>query len=364
MANALIIFHVQDPTGAPIGGALLSSVGGPGPWQGLTNPCGDFIAQLAPAHYDITISKAGFVMRELPADLADCGIVTIGLEVGVPPFQVAPRTFAGNMCGIRLPGLPPVPGGSADPSLVLSWFYGRYTPDDRARIRAAWKARGYLDVLLSWPDDRAVGASPEAFRALCVELIADGFRPCPMLTSKAFDPADAPAILSSLAPLLPLLKELVARVCIGWELSLWLSPTQVQQLIDALAPQFTSWGCRVYVHFQQGFFAFQQPGGVTADFWNKNVGKLTGVLHQRDLSWDKPMYQARIVDCLQRFAGQFGFTRDSGFGHPFDFIALEITAHLQFIGEMSEAEGDSWGRTALTTPPVEDVRVMGSGNGF
>jgi hypothetical protein len=83
MANALIAFHVQDPAGGPIAGALLSSVGGPGPWQGLTNRCGDFFAQLAPAHYDITISKTGFVTRELPADLAACGIVTIGLELGV-----------------------------------------------------------------------------------------------------------------------------------------------------------------------------------------------------------------------------------------------------------------------------------------
>ena len=75
------------------------------------------------------------------------------------------------------------------------------------------------------------------------------------------------------------------------------------------------------------------------------------------------MYQARITDCLERFAGGFGFPTDSGFGHPFDFVALEITAQPQFNGEMTEADGDLWGQTALQTPPCGSVSVMGSGNG-
>ncbi len=58
------------------------------------------------------------------------------------------------------------------------------------------------------------------------------------------------------------------------------------------------------------------------------------------------------------------FPTDSGFGHPFDFVALEITAQPQFNGQMSEAEGNSWGQTAITTPPVGRVIVQGSGNGL
>ncbi len=79
------------------------------------------------------------------------------------------------------------------------------------------------------------------------------------------------------------------------------------------------------------------------------------------------MYQARIVDCLQRFAGQFFYPPDSGFGHPFDFVALEITAVDQFNGDMSEADGNTWGDTAISVPPehgpLGPVSVMGSGNG-
>ncbi len=225
----------------------------------------------------------------------------------------------------------------------------------------------YPDVLLSWPDDRAFGRTPAQFLATCHELIADGFYPCPMLCSKDFDPADVPAILAALEPVLPLLIGVVPRVCIGWELSLWLSPTQVQDLIDRLAPMFVAYGCKVYVHFQQGYLSFPQPDHDNASFWLKQMGKLTGVLHQRSLDWDPPMYQARLVDCLQRFAGQFNMPSDSGFGHPFDLVALEITAQTQFNGSMTEADGDAWGRVALDTPGVTGpfglVRVMGSGNG-
>jgi len=283
------------------------------------------------------------------------------------PFQPAPREYRGNMCGVRIPGLSSVPGGAADASLVLSWFYDRYSDADRALIRDVWKRAGYVDVLLSWPDSRVYGRTPEQFGATCRELIDAGFYPCPMLYSKDCDPRDTAGILANIAPVLPQIVGVVPRVCIGWELSIALSPTTVQGLIDALAPTFLAYGCKVYVHFQGGYFAFQQDGGVTADFWHANVGKLTGILHQRDLNDrpdDKANYQARIVDCLQRFAGQFGFPTDSGFGHPFDFIALEITAQPQFNGQMSEADGDAWGRTALNTPPVSGVAVMGSGNGF
>src|SRR5712692_1798938 len=111
--------------------------------------------------------------------------------------------------------------------------------------RISKNAMRYPDVLLSWPNNRAFGRTPAQFLATCHELIADGFYPCPMLCSKDFDPADVPAILAALEPVLPLLIGVVPRVCIGWELSLWLSPTQVQNLIDRLAPMFVAYGCKV-----------------------------------------------------------------------------------------------------------------------
>lgn len=288
---------------------------------------------------------------------------------GVPAFQAAPRFWKANMCGIRISGLPVIPGGAPDPSLFLSWFYGRYDSAWRTIIRQAMKGAGYTHWLLSWPDERANGCTPEGFKALCVELIQDGFYPCPMLYSKDYDPTDFDGVMANIAPVLPAIVGLVPLVCIGWELSIALSPQTVQALIDALAPLFTPSGCRVYVHFQEGYSSFQVEGPFAA-FWNINVGKLTGVLRQKLLRQNRDEYRydsGGISDVLTRFAGNFGVVSDSGFGHPFDDVELEITASFQYNNGMSESEGDSWGQWAIDTPaqygPAGAVRVMGSGNG-
>jgi hypothetical protein len=164
----------------------------------------------------------------------------VGPHPPPPPhgdFKPAPRYWKGNMCGVRVAGLSPVDGGAADASLVLSWFYDRYSAAERNAITRAWEKRGLTHVLLSWPDSRDAGASPLSFLSTCLELIDNGFFPCVMLCSKDHDPADVEAIVTGLQSLLPLLVGVVPMFCIGWELSLWLSPTQVQSLIDTLAPR-------------------------------------------------------------------------------------------------------------------------------
>jgi hypothetical protein len=288
------------------------------------------------------------------------------------PFQAAPRAWNGvNICGVRFYGLPAVPGmEGAPPGLFLSWFYDRYSDDWRGTIRATMRELGKTHWLLSWPDSRAQGATPESFLATCRELIADGFLPCVMLASKDFDPRDVSAIVDGWADVLPRLVGVVPMFCVGWELSLWLSPTQVQQLIDVLAAAVQSQpGTRTYVHFQEGYGAFQQPGHFFCDFWNANVGKLTGVLHQRILASTHDEYRfgsGGLTDILIRFAGGAGCSPDDGTGHPFDCVALEITAMQQFNNQMSEHDGDAWAAWARDTPPVTGpfgfVSVMGTGN--
>ncbi len=66
-------------------------------------------------------------------------VALVALRPFEPAFQAAPRVWKGNMCGVRILGLPPVPGGATNPSLVLSWLYPRYNDVDRAKIRVAWK---------------------------------------------------------------------------------------------------------------------------------------------------------------------------------------------------------------------------------
>ena len=288
------------------------------------------------------------------------------------PFRAAPRFWKANMCGTRVEGIEPVAGGAGDASLVLSWFYDRYTATSREKIRAAWQAKGLTHVLLSWPDSRAVGQSVEQFKATCQELITAGFFPCVFLSSKDHDPHDASTVFVGLQPVLDALVGIVPMFCVGWELSLWLSPTDVQTLIDGMASRLLKQpGTRLYVHFQEGYSSFQQPDHFFADFWNLNVGKLTGVLHQKVLSQTPAEYRGEsggLIDVLQRFAGNFGVSPDSGFGHPFDCVACEITAMPQFNGTVREDAGNALGRWAIETPaqigPAGMVGVMGSGNGL
>jgi hypothetical protein len=333
--------------------------------------------------------------------------------VSVSDFKIAPRDFAGNMCGTRVPGVPALTG-AADPTTVLSWAYDLYADEHKKLIRDAWKLQGLYDALLSWPDSRGFGLSAEDFGRTCRALRFDFFRPCVMLLSKVHDMPgtaersisekpritkvsswdetwsapdlrlgpggrltmdDLPFLQSRIAPVLPYLVRNAPRICVAWEASLWLMPDLHQALVDWLAPQVTPWGGKLYVHFQQGYPAwpgYTPDGGEISfgEYWSWQVGKLTGLLHQKMLAWSEEEYQGRLDDILQRFAGRIPCPADSGFGHPFDCIALEITAEWQYQGRCNEQEGNRWAKVACDTPAVESivpgfgpVRVMGSGNG-
>lgn len=287
---------------------------------------------------------------------------------------VAPRTYDGNMCGVRIPGAPAVPGG-ADSSLILSWFYPRYPPEWRAQIRAAWKRRGQIDVLVSWPDDQIFGLSPAQHVAMCLELVADGFRPNDFLSAKPTSSdqiRDGQGTLDNILLVLPLLiaAGAISRVCLAWEACLWLSPADVALLRDTLCPPLVAAGIKVYFHGGPGKSSWQYDGQNFADFWNASVGKFTGLYHEKIIDQSPEEYRGEsggLNDVLIRFAGNFGVTADSGFGHPFDCIALEITAQTQFDGTTTEGEGDAYGTWAIDTPPQGGpagfVGVMGSGNG-
>lgn len=102
---SLIVFHVQDNNAQPLV-AKLSAVSTIGNWTGVTNKCGDgpvtpegkIGATLAPGHYDITISSDGYKDRLLPADLSDCGVITVGLEPSDIPFS--PTHLTGKVSSI------------------------------------------------------------------------------------------------------------------------------------------------------------------------------------------------------------------------------------------------------------------------
>lgn len=176
----LIQFHIQDSAGLPVSGALVQGDGvTKGHWQGLTNPCGDFSAMLDADHYALTVSASGLTTRTLPADLANSGIVTIGLEgatrpapqprAPLPPFDASDASGAvhttlppeqtilgspydrdrwrGDFSGVMLPIAPPfVPGANTTPpEMTISFLLPHYVQFGTKQIDAFLTAHAIRD---------------------------------------------------------------------------------------------------------------------------------------------------------------------------------------------------------------------------
>jgi len=283
---------------------------------------------------------------------------------------VAPRLYRGDM-GVFIDGAPDVGAGGA-PNLVLSFMYPRYPPEFRAVIRSVWKQRQSLDVLLSWQDDAAYGITLGQIIAIRQELCADGFRPCEWMASKVYMPRDdAAGTLQIMEPTLAafLSADCISRYCVGGELDLWNTYDSLQAITDAIAPRINGIGRTLAVHFSTNRADWRpdHPGSTFADYWNPNQGKLSALWFQADSEASDANLQAEMVPILERFAGNDGVVSDSGFGHPFDCHAVEISLQKMFDGGMDQAECDRRGRVELATPaqggPAGMVSVMGSGNG-
>lgn len=283
---------------------------------------------------------------------------------------VAPRLWRGDM-GVFIDGAPDVGAGGAL-NLVLSFMYPRYPAAFRAVIRAVWLARQSLDVLLSWQDDIAYGLTLAQCVSVRQELCALGFRPCEWMASKVYMPRDnAAGTLAIMEPTLAafLRADCISRYCVGGELDLWNSYDSLQAITDALAPRVTAIGRPLGVHFSTNRADWRpdRPGSTFADYWNPNQGKLSDLWFQADSDASDTNLQAEMIPILERFAGNDGVVPDSGFGHPFDCHAVEISLQKMFNGGMDQAECDRRGRVELATPPQGGpaglVSVMGSGNG-
>lgn len=194
---ALIIFHVEDAYGQPLGDVLGSSVGGPGPWQAVTNPCGDMKTDLAPAHYEITFSKAGYETLTLPADLAECGVVTVGLQqqTTAPPSVLPPIPTRAHVCALQTT-MAGITYHTTQWGAIPAWFYGALNTQDRQIARDAHRDAGDTHIILPiteayresgtlWPEELRNGYDYTddltTYRRLATELIADGFLiDCPL----------------------------------------------------------------------------------------------------------------------------------------------------------------------------------------
>jgi hypothetical protein len=139
--TAAILFHVQDPEGQPIANALVDAA----VWKGVTDALGNFLAHLTPGHYDLTVTASGFAPRSLPADLADPGVVTIGLDRLSASVHRQGRDLA-NADGSRH-----LIVGCTD--LMLAWRYDLEGADAIRPILEQRRACGFNNLRVLWQKD-------------------------------------------------------------------------------------------------------------------------------------------------------------------------------------------------------------------
>lgn len=308
-----------------------------------------------------------------PSGLTCFTDLTIGQPHGIPaPGNL--RWFRGDFCGMNVNGLPAVAGGAGDPTLFLTPFLDRYDPSLWPGIIAQYVSNGYTHFKLWWPDSRdaggvsGTGISEDAFVAICQMLQGNGLIAVPFLYSKVYDGFDPPVNKTD-SLIAKLQAGGVAQImCVGGELDLFNSPgPPLQALIDHIAGLVVP-ATNLYVHFSPGYVAWQAPGDLGSVFWNANVNKLTGLLHQKVPDWDCGMYQARLADLLVRFGdGVSGWPTDSGLGHPFDVVADEYSAPARFDGNMTEGAAKIMGNQAICSPSQgggpPTISIMGYNNG-
>jgi hypothetical protein len=204
----LVLFHVQDAAGLPIGGASVSAASPAGAWSSITNPCGDVIdpgegiagVMLSPGDYVVTFSKPGYETRSLDVHIvAEGPPIRVGLERGAstgPGDGTLPAIpTRAQVCAVQhaLAGLT---YDTAAYGAIPAWFYGALDAEDRARARDAHRAAGdthlpfpvteaYREGGTLWPPALADGydytQDMDTYRAIAHETIAAGFfLDCPL----------------------------------------------------------------------------------------------------------------------------------------------------------------------------------------
>lgn len=323
----------------------------------------------------------------------------------VLPFAPPPRPslnfYRGQMCGIRIPGAPPVPGCGADPSLVMTALLDRYV-GPAAWVQDAFLLKyaedGYTDLQRSfghampfsagdwtWP-----GVSLQQFIALTQKaqreygLQADQW----ILGGDALYNCNQPLsywrpiIDSILDPLL--VAGAIDKACVGWQLDQLFGATPGNATIEVIAYIAQKLPARIplFTHWMNEALAWWKTGGeVWVDQWNPDGFTvrdrftwwlamrpyLTGGHHQGDNKMareDPKLYQDKLKDTLDAFHdGRMGMSRRSGVEIPFQLTGYEETAQNQFDNECSEDEGDRAGAIILCTTSGTGAGLDGYGNG-
>lgn len=280
------------------------------------------------------------------------------------------RWWRGDAWGVTLPGLPPVAGGGSGPAQhrVLTYFLDRYGREWEAKIIRQHLEDGYTHISLSPQDSFAAGQSEDDYVAMAVRCRAAGLFVHHLMRSKYYTPIDAPNLSEPDALINRLLAEGAMQIeTPAWEMNVW-QPDVCRRMIDHDAV-LIGMRCRIMLHFLPHYIAWPPNDETSAEFWQKNYGKVDGVLYQCVPDWTAGMMAARITDGLDRLApgGMYGLT-DSGRGHPIDYVVWETIATQQFNnlrdgdGRVADENiGNLKGYECLCAPGR--MAVQGFGNG-
>lgn len=260
------------------------------------------------------------------------------------------RRFRGDLCGIRIPDLP-----HGRDNVLFTPAYKVYDAETRARVRDAYKARGYTHFPVGAPNADVyrglyphVPHTPDMWADMLEELWINGLIPVVFMIE------DLPRWDDHQAQLMPYLthprlQELIKVAAVGWETNMFMKGDVLQKCIDLIKEHLPE--CLLYVHFTSGHACGADettPGLNERGWWEHQIGKLQGILYQHGPEFDAASLQDRLQDFTIRFQnGHNGWPK----GH-FDTVAFEYSAYYDFWKGQDEAVGIRKGDAAMQVDGV------------
>lgn len=279
--------------------------------------------------------------------------------------------------GVTLPGLPWVPGGSAEhPERALSWFLDRYPADWQDKYLSTYAGYGYTHFRLSLPDSLAspqqppdkppgAGRTLDQFIQTCKQVQSYGLYCRVMLGSKYYTAHDMdPGAWRAYAN--PLLDRLFAEkaadeITPGWEWDLWNVPGPwTIETFRHIGQRCHAQGISCWMHYSPhvtSWFADGDPRG-RFGFYTDLAGDVDGIDYQGQAEWKIDEMQARIVDSLWQFG-------EGGNVYKFRFDE-DVAIDMFSKDHPNEDEANQRGFAACCT--IDNVKhtsakVWGFGNG-
>ena len=306
-----------------------------------------------------------------------------------PPSQPDLAFYRGNFCGIRVPGAPAVPGGSADTDLMMTCLLDNYPQAWQEQFLNIYAYRcGYTHLQRSIGHALYYGSSMQSFLDLSRKAQSYGLFCDQWLISNEIPGFQNNQDATYWAPILgPYIDQMLGAgvmdlCCPSWQMD------QVNQgapgnptiSIIAYVAGKLSPSIPVYTHWVNEALAWWKTGGeVWSDqyqtinvydrftWWQCMNYYLTGGHHQGNgqTAIDDPqLYQDKMKDTLNPFYdGRMGHSLRSGSNFKLD--TFESTAQLQFDGQCSEEIGDRTGYilTCTTSDVGATLGMSGYGNG-